>query len=155
MCNINYLAETKVNEYKNDKAEKEKLIDTCKEMIAMYQDKILEYQNSIERLDNELKEFLFNIIPDEDFKETKTQLSYKFPSGQFIKKKPTKLIQLKQDCNMNVIPKEFIKIHESVNWIEYKKKLQIVDGNVIDKETGEIIDNCEIVNKPAEFRIKL
>lgn len=155
MEDINILVELKIVDFKNYKEEKLRLINTCNEMIKLYQEKILEYKDNIHDEEEKVKEQLFNLIPESDFKETATQWSYKAPSGQFIHKKETENIKLKTDIDMDLINDEYIKIKKSIDWINLKKRLIIDDEKVINKETGEIIDYCEIEKKESEFKIKL
>ena len=80
--NIN--AELIVNDFKEVKLENEKLINTCESMIAKYQEKISEYKSNIENAEESLKQKLFNMIPEDDYKETRTQYTYKTPSCKLI-----------------------------------------------------------------------
>jgi hypothetical protein len=153
--NTNLEIEKKVIEFKKYKEENEKLKNTCELLIKEYREKIEEYNNNIQKAEDSLKEQLFRSIPDADFKETKTQFNYRFPSGSFIKKKPSKSIKLRSDYKESEIPKDFIKIKKSVDWINFKKNLIINDDKIINKNTGEIIESCEIETKPEEFRIKI
>jgi hypothetical protein len=151
--NIN--AELIVNDFKEVKLENEKLIITCENMIARYQEKILEYKGNIENAEESLKQKLFSMIPEEDYKETRTQYTYKTPSCKLTRKKAFKTIALKTDYIEKEIPKEFIKIKKSVDWINFKKDLVIEGESIINKTTGEIIESCEIKNNLESFKIKL
>jgi uncharacterized coiled-coil protein SlyX len=42
-----------------------------------------------------------------------------------------------------------------LDWANLKKKIQVVDGKVIDSETGEVIPGITVVERPPKFQIKL
>jgi hypothetical protein len=155
MENINFIAEMKINEFKMMKEEKEKLINTCVDMINYYTDKLNSYKNDISESEEKLKQELICMIPESDYKQTKTQSSYKTPSAKIIKKMETKQIKLSDDYKESEIAEEYIKVKRSVDWINFKKILDIAGDNVINKETGEIIESCRIEIKPAETSIKI
>ena len=48
---------------------------------------------------------------------------------------------------------EFIKTEEKPKWGEYKKRLEIMGGSVVDKETGEIVDGVKAIEKPDTFSV--
>lgn len=62
-------------------------------------------------------------------------LTRKFGSRQ-IKQDDDKLLEfLKASGNL-----EYIETEEKPRWGDYKKRLEIMDGSVVDKETGEIVE---------------
>ena len=48
---------------------------------------------------------------------------------------------------------EFIKTEEKPKWGDFKKRLEIVSGSVVDKETGEIVEAVQIIEKPDSFSV--
>lgn len=152
---IDVTIEKKINEFKLKKMENERLISTCKDMINHYKEKIFEYENSNINLEEGLKKELFEIIPQNSMKESKTQLSYKVPSGTFIKKFPKDVLKLKEKYNESEIPEHFIKVTRSVDWINFKKNLIIENDLVINIDTGEIVECCNIEKKPEQFVLKI
>lgn len=153
--NMDTIIEKKINEFKLKKLENERLILTCKDMIQYYKEKIFEYDNNNINLEECLKKELFEIIPQSSMKETKTQLSYKVPSGTFIKKFSQKILKLKNEYKENEIPEQFIKITKSVDWINFKKNLIIENDLVLNIDTGEVIECCNIETKPEQFVLKI
>lgn len=92
-------------------------------------------------------------------KITKTQESYMLPCGRMVLtrahdsiKKPDKdgekavISRLKQDGETY-----FIKTSESLDWANYKKQLKMDNGKVVDKTTGEIIDDVQIEHVDASL----
>lgn len=94
-------------------------------------------------------------------KETKTQKSYKLPSGTLKLKKSkldfdydkNKLLEVAEQQGMN----EYIKIKKSFDWSSFKKNLEIRGNRIINKETGEIveIEGLRVIEKPAEFKVEV
>ena len=94
----------------------------------------------------------FETVPS---KETKTQKSYKLLSGTLVFKKPSQKINHDDEKLLEFLDgTEFIKVKKSIDWAEYKKVLTISDSEVIDSETGEIVEACTVEDVPASFTIK-
>lgn len=131
-------------------------------LIALAEDQIEDLKNRIEELkakcDNDTK-FLksclamyFETVPS---KETKTQKSYKLLSGTLVFKKPSVKINYDDDKLLEFLDgTEFVETKKSLKWGEYKKVLTISGEDVIDSETGEIVEACSIEEVPASFNIK-
>lgn len=153
--NVQYLVELKINQLKEMQKEKQELIDTCNKMIEMYRGKVYGYQEEIEKAENQLKTAIISMIPNDEYKETKTQFSYKAPSGQVVIKKETEKIVLNKEFDEKEIPEDYIKIKKSVDWINFKKKLIVQNEKVVNKETGEIIESCNVEKIPEEIKLKI
>ncbi|MBO8160587.1 MAG: host-nuclease inhibitor Gam family protein [Thermosipho sp. (in: Bacteria)] len=99
---------------------------------------------------------------EEGKQEQETQIKYKLPYGALILKKPK--FQLKCDKKIagkwakeNGCFEEFIKEEPQLQWGQFKKRLEIKDGNtIIDTETGEVLDipGIEIERVPEAFDVK-
>lgn len=140
---------------KEHSKENDRLIAICKGMIEEYKMQIENYEKAKQdKIDYTLSQ-ISGLLEDIDMKETKTQKSYKVPNGQIIIKKAEQNIKLIKGADLGVVPEEFIKIEKSVNWMELKKEL-IIDGkNIINKNTGEVVDYCVIEEKKEELKIRL
>ena len=131
-------------------------------LIALAEDQIEDLKNRIEELkakcDNDTK-FLksclamyFETVPS---KETKTQKTYKLLSGTLVFKKPSIKINHDEDKLLEYLDgTEFVETKKSLKWGEYKKVLTISGDDVIDSETGEVVEACSIEDVPASFNIK-
>ena len=94
-------------------------------------------------------------------KETKTQKTYKLPSGTLKMKKSSmtfkydkkKLLEKAEQLQMN----DYIKTKKEFDWAKFKKNLVIQGNNIVDKESGEIIDleGLGVTEKPAEFKVEV
>ena len=48
-----------------------------------------------------------------------------------------------------------IQIVEKPKWGEFKKRLEIVGGQIVNTETGEIVEGVEIVTKSDTFVVEI
>lgn len=91
--------------------------------------------------------------------ETKTQESYKLPSGTLVQKKAKLDLEHDDETLLRFLKEsgdtEYIKVTEKVAWGDLKKALTMVDGAVVNKETGEVVEGVTIIEKPEQFEIKL
>lgn len=131
-------------------------------LIALAEAQIEDLNNKIEELktkcDNDTKylrsclAMYFETVPS---KETKTQKSYKLLSGTLVFKKPSvKIVHDDEKLIEFLDGTEFVETKKSLKWGEYKKILTISDNEVIDSETGEIVEACTVEDVPASFTIK-
>lgn len=91
-------------------------------------------------------------------KKTKTTEKYQLLTGRLVKKLGG--IDYKRDDAQLVGwlkdngKAEYIKVTEAPAWGELKKGLDVVDGNVIDRETGILVDGVTAERKPDTFTIE-
>ena len=85
--------------------------------------------------------------------------AYDLPSGRisvsFAKPTlvPDKAAILKRFIDSN--EREFVKVKEELDWSGYKSRLFISDsGDVLDKETGEIISDVSVEVSEPNFSVK-
>ena len=131
-------------------------------LITLAEDQIEDLKNRIEELKTKYENdtaFLrsclamyFETVPS---KETNTQKTYKLLSGTLVFKKPSIKINHNDDKLIEYLEgTEFVETKKSLKWGEYKKILTISGDDVIDSETGEVVDACTIEDVPASFNIK-
>lgn len=109
------------------------------------------YRQETEYLLTLLSEYMENL----PCKETKTQKTFEFPSGKIIKKFPK--FDFEYDENellQEYANTDFVENKPKLKWGELKKTLSIIDGKVVEKETGEIIDYVTIKEIPEKIEIK-
>ena len=150
---------TEINEIEQQKAEFEALYE------AKMQELKEQYTNRIEKLDSRknmlLAEIrtLFNEVPH---KATKTQEKVSLLAGEVVLKLPTKkidydkvkLLEWAKAAGENDLINT--KIIEEFKWADFKSKLTIDDGKIINAETGEIIniEGLGILEVAEELTIK-
>ena len=122
-----------------------------------YEEKVGPLNNELEYIKTQLR-VLADQVPQ---KEAKTQSKVELLSGSVVIKKPTqtlvadkdKLIEWAKENAMNDYIDE--KVVQSFKWKELKADLDIVDGQVVNKITGEIMaEGVTIEDKPEEVVIK-
>ena len=98
----------------------------------------------------------FDTVPH---RSTKTMEAYDLPNGRisvsFPKPKlvPDRAAILKRFKESNDL--EFVKVKEEIDWSGYSSRLFISDsGDVLDKETGEIIGDVSVEVTEPKFSVK-
>jgi hypothetical protein len=152
--NNDYQMEKLLKELTEFTKEKERLMLVAAQMRDEYQDKINMYQEEILKKEQYTKDVIHSLIDIEEMKDTKTQKSYQLVSGKITISKEKYNMKLKAEYDESKIPDKYITVKRSVDWGEYKKNLTIHGNEVINKETGEIVDNVEI-EKVEGGKIKL
>lgn len=152
-------AEWALKKVKAEREEHERLIALAQAEIDELQDKIAKQKEEMERATSYLTYQLRLYFDKVNVKETKTQQSYKLLSGSLVRKKPTQKLAKTSDEQLVSFFEisgmdDLIKIEKKPNWAEYKKRLAIIDGTVIDTTTGEMVDCVEIEEVPEQFDIK-
>lgn len=111
------------------------------------------YENGTSYLTGKLAEY-FETVP---VKKAKTKHSYRLLSGTLTKKLGG--VAMKQDDGKLL---EYLKasgnddmitVTEKPKWGEFKKRLEIMGGVVVDQTTGEIVEGVEVVEKPDTFSV--
>lgn len=110
-------------------------------------------KNGTRFLTGKLAEY-FETVPH---KATKTKESYRLLSGTLtrklggsqMKQDDAQLVQYLKDSGQL----EFIKTEEKPKRGDFKKRLEIIGGSAVDKETGEIVEGVQIIEKPDTFSV--
>ena len=146
----------KQKQQKNEKlAESEiediqKEIDEVQKWLSGENDKL---QNSIDFFESILYSYALELRKGEP--ELKT---HKLPFGklQFRSKRPkwnydkAKLLDF-----ISINYRELIKVKESVDKRKLKQVTEVVGGKVVVKDTGEIVEGVEVVERDEEFQVKV
>ena len=48
---------------------------------------------------------------------------------------------------------DMIQNTEKPKWGEFRKRLEIVGGQIVDKTTGELVEGVQIIEKPDTFTV--
>lgn len=159
------LAERALKRIKKATDERNRLVALATEQIEELTSKINELDEKYKRETAYFKMKLYEYFNSEEIrkniKETKTQASYKLLSGSLVFKKPTQKMEpnrekLLEYVKANNMP-EFVKTKEDIDWAAYKKECEIVDGKVVNTQTGDLLpeDLIEVQDVPGEFDVKL
>lgn len=115
----------------------------CDGEVNFFEGKLREYFETVEK------------------QETKTLKKYKLPSGQLKAKKSTVTFNYDKKKLLDYAEKEklkdLIKVTKDFKWADFKKQLEIKDNEIINIETGEIIDidGLTIETKSEEFSVEV
>jgi hypothetical protein len=152
------LAEWALTKIKAEKEDMERLVAICEKKIEEYEEKIRlfkqQYENSSSFLKSHLNQY-FQTVPH---KKTKTQETYKLPSGTLKLKfkgpeyvrDDEKLVKWLKDNGH----KGLVKVKESADWAGLKGQVTVKGENVLSPE-GEIIDGVTAVARPPEFIVEV
>ncbi len=137
-----------------------------KEMIA--QNKIQQIVDWLEKerktADNEIAfrqsilRTYFDSLPKDLVKQTKTQKSYKLPSGTLRVKQLPPEFRRDDDTLLQWIKANkprFVKIKEMPDWAGLKDLVQIVDDKAIDIQTGTVVEGVEVVAREPKFEVDI
>ena len=115
-----------------------------------------------EKLDREVGFFqgkLYEYFEQVPKKKTKTQETYKLPSGRLVlkHKQPRferdedKLVAWLETNNMT----DLVKVKKYADWAGLKADTEVVGNQVVSKSTGEIIDGVVAVPQSPEFIVEV
>lgn len=154
-------AEWALKKIKAAREEHDRLVNLALAVIKETNESIQNLDAKLERENGYLKKCLFDYFTKVGHKETKTQESYKLLSGSLVFKKPTQKMEpnrekLLEYVKANNMP-EFVKVKEDVDWATYKKECEIVDGKVVNTQTGDVLpeDIISVEDVPGEFDVKI
>lgn len=112
------------------------------------------YESNTAFLRNALGDFM-KISP---CKTSKTQQKLVLPSGDVIMKFEKVDFDVEKDKLVNFLEQnnleDFVKVEKSPMWGDFKKRLSIIDENVVDTETGEIMECIRVKYVPMKIEVK-
>ncbi|MEW9124868.1 MAG: host-nuclease inhibitor Gam family protein [Thermotaleaceae bacterium] len=151
-----------LDKIRESKAEYNRLEAVSKAKIQQIQELLKKEKEKADReigfFESKLREY-FETVETQD---TKTLKKYKLPSGELKLKKPQATFKYNKKKLVKVADKyenmqDYVKIKKDFDWAGFKNNLIISDGNIINKNTGEIveIDGLSIEEKPEDFKVKV
>lgn len=147
-------AEMAILEIRDIEEERNRLVEGCTGMIEHYQAvmkrEIDRAAEKIARLENGLQCY-FDTVPHQ---ATKTQETYRLPTGKLKRKLAFERMVPDNEALMAVYP-AFVVQKPDFQWGELKKRLSIVDGKVIDTETGEVVEAVAVEAVPPKFIVEV
>ena len=152
------VADWAVRKIAEEREDLERLKALAQQQIKEIEEKIRKQEEATERKTGFLRGCLARYFETVPHKATKTQETYKLLSGSLVFKIP-KQNMVKDDAKLLEYfhkngMEEYIKTEEKPAWGEYKKKLSIVDGQVIDTVTGEVVDIVKVEETAGVFEVK-
>lgn len=139
--------------------EVKRIVDSAKSEIMALESIGKEAEDKFAHLEskvlNLLGEYVMEEVDEDERKETKTQVKYKLARGEIIVNKPAfKIEKPKDDADLKVKHPQFVKTEEVFQWGEFKKNLEVVDGKVYHKKSGEIFEDVVAMEVPQSVSVK-
>lgn len=108
---------------------------------------------------NAMKRLLAEYFDTQPHKATKTQESYKLPSGDLVLKYPAVKFDTKTNKDellawVKENAPEYVKVEESVDWKGLKAKTDI-KGDAVVTEWGEVVPGIIVTYSEPEFVVKV
>lgn len=130
--------------------------------IAFYKAKLEKIQREeeyiIEKRDAKLAEY-FESLDEKDMKSTKTMLKYRLPSGELVKKFRNPEFKRDNDTLAEWLESnsmdEYIEVKKQAKWGDLKKVTEVIGNAVVLKDTGEIVEGVEAIERAPEFKVEV
>jgi len=147
-------AEWALNKIRERAAERDRIVSASQGVIDTYQAIIDKENKGADEAIAFMEGLLLRYFGTVEHKATKTQETYRLPTGRLKMKLATETMEPDKEELMKVYP-DFVEQKPSLQWGELKKRLQIVDGKVIDTETGEIVQDVTVESTPPKFSVEV
>jgi phage host-nuclease inhibitor protein Gam len=152
------LAEWALKKIAEERAESQRYINVCETMINDYRLKIQKEQEKLESKTGYLKAKLQEYFATVQHKTTKTQETYKLPSGTLKMKYGTpefkvdneKLVKWLEDSKLDT----FVKTEKMAQWGELKKTITVSFDKILTAD-GEVVDGVTASDRPDSFEIEV
>lgn len=128
-----------------------------KRFEAFYAQKMAEIKAQTERDTANLRAALEIYFSGQMHKVTKTQESYSLPSGKLVLKKQQPEFSLDEEKLLPWVKAncpELVKVKESTNWAELKKRVAVDGANVVTAD-AEIVPGVTVTDRPDVFRVEV
>ena len=151
-------AEWALKKISEEKAEAQRYINICDTMISEYTFKKQQATEKLESKISGLRSLLQQYFETVPHKATKTQETYKLPSGQLKMKYPGPEFARDEEKLLNYLKEngmpEYIQTKESAKWADLKKVVT-VSGDKVITEDGQIVDGVTVVERPPVFEVEV
>lgn len=147
-------AEWALRKIRERTAERDRIVKTSQEVIDSYQAVI---DNENKSAGDEIGYFegmLLRYFGTVEHKATKTQETYKLPTGRLRMKLAGETMVPDRETLALLYP-GFVVQKPDFQWGELKKRLEIMDGRVVDTETGEFVEAVTVEATPPKFTVEV
>lgn len=154
-------AEWCLKKIRDVRAEQKREKDEITRQMQFYMDEISAIdkraQEEIEFFESMLIPYFAERMESGFTKSTKTQTTYRLPSGKLILKKQAP--EFERD-NAVLLPwlkqnnPGLVKVEESPNWAELKKTINVVGGSVVTKD-GEVVPGVKVTEREDKFDVEV
>lgn len=152
-------AEWAIKKIAEERAETQRIISVCQDAIRRYNDTIKKTEDALESKTGYLIHQLRLYMETVKVKETKTQKTYKLPSGTLkfkqlspeYKRDEEKLTAYLMQNNYT----DYIQTVLKPKWADLKKNVVTKDGKAIIADTGEVIEGVEVIEREPVFEVEI
>lgn len=147
-------AEWALRKIRERAAERDRILETSWEIIESYKGVIQTESNRAAEEIAGLEGMLLRYFETVEHQTTKTQETYRLPTGKLKLKVASERMVPDNEALVSTYP-AFVVQKSDVQWGELKKRLSIVDGKVIDTETGEFVEAVAVEAVPPKFIVEV
>lgn len=144
-----------VEKVKEERARRDLFIEAAEAQIQRLTGQIAEAR---EKCDNNTAGLLFKLdeyLDTAPVRKAKTQVSLDLPAGKLVRKLPaTEYVRDDEQLIEDLRGTGYVGTKPVLKWADLKKDIEVVDGAVFLKTTGEVLTGVTTVKKPATFDIK-
>lgn len=140
---------------KEERARRDLFIDAAQAQIEHLNQQI---QDKQQKCDQSTAYWLFKLdeyLNTAPAKRAKTQVSLDLPAGKLVRKLPRQEYIRDNELLAEILAgTDYVDTKPVLRWAELKKDIDIVNGAVVLKTTGEVLEGIAVEEKPAAFDIK-
>ena len=152
-------AEWAIKKIAEERAEAARIISVCQDSIRRYNDTIKKTEDTLESKTGYLTFQLQRYMETVKSKESKTQKTYKLPSGTLkikyqareFKRDDEKLTAYLMQNNYT----DYIETKFKPKWAELKKNVVVQDGKAIIEDTGDVIEGVAVIEREDKFEVEI
>lgn len=158
VINNDGLAEWALKKIAEETAESQRYINVCDTMIAEYTRKRQKAQEQLENKTAYLRSKLQEYFATVPHKATKTQETYKLPSGTLKLKYGTPEFIRDETILVDWLKKngyeDKVKVKETADWAEFKKGITVSFDKVLTAD-GEVVEGVTAQERPNTFEVEI
>lgn len=152
-------ADWAVRKIADERAELERIRELANAEIERIQARVAEAEKRCESGTSYLSAKLADYFDTVPHKATKTQETYKLLNGTLKVKRGGYTMEHDPAALLEYLKRsgaaEMIQVVEKPRWGEYKKRLTIQGNDVVDTETGEVVEGVTVAEKPDVFTVEV
>ena len=154
-------AEWVLSKIRRIRADQKKEVDELNRQMQFYKDQMdmidKRADDDVAFFESMLTDYFASRMEDGFTKSTKTQITYKLPTGKMVLKHQAPEFERKDE---DLLPwlkanrPDLIKVTESANWAELKKAVKVVGENVVTKD-GEVVPGVKVTEREDKFEVEV
>lgn len=154
-------AEWVLSKIRRIRADQKKETDELERQMQFYKDQIAAVDKCADEdvafFESMLTGYFANRMEEGFTKETKTQISYKLPTGKLMIKHQAPEFE-KDEAAVIAWAKQnggqYVKTKESLDWDKLKKTISVVGENAVTKD-GEVIPGVKVLEREDKFVVEV